>query len=173
MFNQSEGGYPNGLCFPCANVWGGEPRPKIVVVVVVVVVVSLLLLLLSRRRAPPRAIRCKIRRNRGDPPIAFPIRTARRGDPPVRDNEIALIQTFQNLQTNLLGGGFTLPLPPPGRSGPATSLHSRDTPSSFDPYKKPLQTNTFSTFSLFGPAKPAYIPITLAISCFSTSNCLR
>ena len=64
--------------------WGGEPRPKIVVVVVVVVS-----LLLSRRRAPPRAIRCKIRRNRGDTLMAFPIRTARRGDPPVRDDEIA------------------------------------------------------------------------------------
>ena len=28
------------------------------------------------------------------------------------------LQTSQNLQTNLLGGGFTLPLPPPRRSGP-------------------------------------------------------
>ena len=43
----------NGLCFPCANVWGGEPRPKIVVVVVVVV--SLLLsrcLVVVVRRVP-------------------------------------------------------------------------------------------------------------------------
>ena len=77
--DQSEGGYPNGLCFPCANVWGGEPRPKIVAVVS-----------LSRRRAPPRAIRCKIRRNRGDTLMAFPIRTARRGDPPARDDEIVV-----------------------------------------------------------------------------------
>ena len=31
-FCQSEGVYPNGLSFPCANVLGGgEPRPKIVV----------------------------------------------------------------------------------------------------------------------------------------------
>ena len=29
----NEGGYLNGLGFPCANVWGGEPRPKNVVVV--------------------------------------------------------------------------------------------------------------------------------------------
>ena len=45
---------------------------------------------LSRRRAPPRAIRCKIGRNRGDTLMAFPIRTARRGDPPARDDEIAV-----------------------------------------------------------------------------------
>ena len=42
-----------------------------------------------------------------------------------------------------------------------------------DPFKNALKTHTFSTFSLFGPTKHAHMPITLAISCFSTSNCLR
>ena len=42
-----------------------------------------------------------------------------------------------------------------------------------DPSKKVLKTNTFSTFPLFGPTKPPHIPITLAISSFSTSNWLR
>ena len=32
-------------------------------------------------------------------------------------NQHQTLQTSQNLQTNLLGGGFTLPLPPPKRSG--------------------------------------------------------
>ena len=76
---QSEGGYPNGLCFPCANVWGAEPRPKIVVVVVVVssslsrhrclgIVVSSSLL--SRcRRTPPRSMCRKILRAR--PPLSY------------------------------------------------------------------------------------------------------
>ena len=31
--------------------------------------------------------------------------------------EFQTLQTSQNLQTKLLGGGFTLPLPPPNRSG--------------------------------------------------------
>ena len=32
-------------------------------------------------------------------------------------HQATTLQTSQNLQTNLLGGGFTLPLPPPRRSG--------------------------------------------------------
>ena len=45
---------------------------------------------------------------------------SRRVDAPTK---FQTLQTSQNLQTNLLGGGFTLPLPPP--SGPARSVVGR------------------------------------------------
>ena len=89
--NQSEGGYPNGLCFPCANVWGLNHGQKLLS--------SLLSSLLSRcclvvvslssrcRRAPPHAMRRKIRRARPPLSYAVSIRTHRRGDPPVRSTQ--------------------------------------------------------------------------------------
>ena len=73
--SQSEGGYPNGLCFPCANVWRVNHGQK-------------LLSSLSRcRRAPPRAMYRKIRRARPPLSYAVSIRTHRRGDPPVRSTQ--------------------------------------------------------------------------------------
>ena len=76
-------------------------------------------------------------------------------------------------QTSPQGGGFTLPLPPPTGRGRSVVRSVGGGQAPLDPFKNALKTNTFLIFSLFGPTKPAYIPITLAISCFSTSNCLR
>ena len=53
----------------------------------------------------------ELQRERYSPPRPL---ASRRVDPVT---EQQTLQTSQNLQTNLLGGGFTLPLPPPRRSG--------------------------------------------------------
>ena len=53
-------------------------------------------------------------------------------------HQATTLQTSQNLQTNLLGGGFTLPLPPPGRSGPLRLWSSWNALPPSDPFKKNL-----------------------------------
>ena len=77
-------------------------------------------------------------------------------------NQHQTLQTSQNLQTNLLGGGFTLPLPPPRRSGPASCSFSENALCFFNPFKNALKTNRFLTFPVFGPTKPVHVCMTHA-----------
>ena len=69
------------------------------------------------------------------------------------------LQTFQNLQTNLLGGGFTLPLHPPTASARRVANFSWRPRGALDPSKKHTKTRIKSTFSLFGPNRPPHVPI--------------
>ena len=73
------------------------------------------------------------------------------------------LQTSQNLQTILLGGGFTLRLPPPRRYGSPGRFFSELPRGTLDPSKSSSKTNAFLICSLFGPTKPAHIPFTCAI----------
>ena len=65
----------------------------------------------------------------------------------------------QNLQTDLLGGGFTLPLPPPNRFFMAGRWRSWRTRGPLDPSKSNGKTYEKPTFSLFSPIQPPHIPI--------------
>ena len=71
---------------------------------------------------------------------------------------IQTLQTSQNLQTNLLGGGFTLPLPPPYRLGLLSFSFSWRALAALDPSKSNGKTNEISTFSILGLA-PIYTQI--------------
>ena len=66
-------------------------------------------------------------------------------------------------QTSPQGGGFTLPLPPPYRSGPLNCSFGWRPPPALDPSKSSGKTNEISTFSVLGPTKAPYTLITLAI----------
>ena len=79
---------------------------------------------------------------------------------------------LQNLQTNLLGGGFTLPLPPPRRYLLLRCWRPWRPHGPLDPSKSNGKTNEKPTFSLFGPIKAPHIAITCPIVGISTSKWL-
>ena len=61
------------------------------------------------------------------------------------------LQTSQNLQTNLLGGGFTLPLLPPNRSGLLSRSFSESPRGYLDPSKNATKNHYFFNISPFRP----------------------
>ena len=84
---------------------------------------------LERTRNPPR-------------PLA-----SKRVDPVTKQRTL---QTSQNLKTSPQGGGFTLPLPPPRRSGPLRRSFSWITRALLDPSKCVIKMCIFCLWTRFG-----------------------